>query len=132
VFKSSDTFARKNSPKRKVVFATLDTPVDLCIQRVRQRRAAVGNSKPFDPSKLETKFRSVQSSQQRLTASGWDCRTIPHGNALNTLLDWMGILNVTPEEMEKFKTEIQAARFTTAQNLNRGIGAFNSATNLAG
>ena len=53
----SDVFGRyldlsKNvQPGAVYVWAILDTPLELCIKRVIERRVARGNDKPFDPKK---------------------------------------------------------------------------------
>lgn len=61
------------------VYAFLDTPQDLCIERVKGRRAAAGNEKPFDPKNLIDKFESVINCYRNLRkAGGYDVRLIDH------------------------------------------------------
>jgi cytidylate kinase len=43
----------------KYTFCFLDTPLDLCIQRVEQRRKEKGNDKPFDPRNVIKEWHSV-------------------------------------------------------------------------
>jgi hypothetical protein len=42
------------------IFAYLDTPVEVCIDRVRQRRRAKGNLKPFNPELLKQKHALIK------------------------------------------------------------------------
>lgn len=87
IFKTSDEFARQ-SP-HQVIFAMLDTPVDLCIQRVAARRNAAGNKKQFDPRNLIAKHQAVVRAQERLLKAGHDARILPHEEPLQTILRWI-------------------------------------------
>jgi hypothetical protein len=45
------------------IFASLTTPLEVCIERVNQRRLAAGNDKPWDPeNSLAPKWRSCQTN----------------------------------------------------------------------
>jgi hypothetical protein len=46
----------------RMVFAFLDTPLEVCLERVRKRREAKGNFKPLDPKNTLSKFESIQRS----------------------------------------------------------------------
>jgi hypothetical protein len=82
-------FADKQSRKgNRMIFARIDTPAELCIERVRQRRMEAGNIKPFNPEKLLDKYESVLKSQEKLFAAGYDARILPHEEPLQTLLRW--------------------------------------------
>lgn len=68
------------------VYAFLDTPQELCIERVKGRRAAAGNEKPFDPKNLIDKFESVVNCYKNLKNAGdYDVRLIDHTDAHNQL-----------------------------------------------
>jgi hypothetical protein len=71
-----------------VVFALLDTPAELCVRRVRERRKAAGNIAPFDPDNLLHKYVSVVRTQEQLQRAGYDARILPHEEPLQTLLRW--------------------------------------------
>ena len=60
------------------VYAFLDTPLETCIERVKQRRKAAGNDKEFDPVNLVDKFKSVVNCYKNLKAAGFDVRLIDH------------------------------------------------------
>ena len=61
------------------VYAFLDTPQDLCIERVRGRRLVAGNEKEFDPKNLIDKFESVVNCYKNLRKEGsFDTRLIDH------------------------------------------------------
>jgi hypothetical protein len=71
-----------------VIFALLDTPPELCVKRVRERRRVAGNIARFDPEKLLDKFVSVVRTQEQLQKAGYDARILPHEEPLQTLLRW--------------------------------------------
>lgn len=49
-------------------YVFLDTPPEVCIQRILQRRKENGNDKPFDPNRaLMPKFRAIESVKRRAT-----------------------------------------------------------------
>ena len=82
-------FANNQKAKgNNVIFARLDTPAELCVQRVRARRKEAGNSKPFYPEKLLDKYASVIRSQEKLREAGHDVRILPHEEPLQTILRW--------------------------------------------
>lgn len=82
-------FADKQRRKgRRVIFAHLYTPAELCVERVKQRRMDAGNQKPFNPENLLDKYESVLKSQEKLLAAGYDARILPHEEPLQTLLRW--------------------------------------------
>jgi pantothenate kinase len=70
------------------VYAFLDTPQDLCIERVRGRRLAAGNEKEFDPKNLIQKFESVVNCYKNLRNEGsYDVRLINHEHIHSALLE---------------------------------------------
>ena len=58
------------------IFAFLDTPWDVCLERVLARRAEAGNEKVFDPEKtMRTAYEQCHRSAELLTiAGGYDVR----------------------------------------------------------
>jgi len=74
-------------PTGCAVYAYLDTPQELCIERVKGRRAAAGNEKEFDPKNLIQKFGSVVSTYRAMrNTPGCDVRLINHQDPHNQLL----------------------------------------------
>ncbi len=70
------------------VYAFLDTPQDLCIERVKGRRLAAGNEKEFDPKNLIDKFESVTNCYRNLRKEGsYDVRLINHQAIHEALLE---------------------------------------------
>ena len=93
VFKSSNYIAEK-LPQHHFIFAMLDTPAEVCIERVNIRREASGNIKPFNPEELLSKIEQIQRRQVDLAKSGHDTRIIPYKNAIPTVLGWLRDFNV--------------------------------------
>ena len=58
------------------IFSFLNTPWEICLERVLQRRAAAGNEKVFDPDKtMRTAYEQCHRSAEILTeAGGYDVR----------------------------------------------------------
>lgn len=72
----------------RMIFARIDTPAELCVERVHQRRLEAGNTKSFNPDGLLYKYESVLKSQEKLKQAGYDTRTLPHEESVQTLLRW--------------------------------------------
>jgi thymidylate kinase len=85
VTRFADTLKRKG---HRMIFAHIDTPAELCVERVKQRRREAGNEKPFNPEKLLDKYESILKSQEKLREAGYDARILPHEEPLQILLRW--------------------------------------------
>jgi hypothetical protein len=72
----------------RMIFARIDTPAELCVERVKRRRLEAGNVKPFNPEGLLHKYESILKSQEKLRQAGYDVRILPHEEPLQTLLRW--------------------------------------------
>jgi len=57
---------RELSKTGALVVGWLDTPLDVCIERVIARRLAAGNTKPFDTTCTERGYKSSYSSSLAL------------------------------------------------------------------
>lgn len=70
-----------------MVFVYLDTPIELCLDRVRQRRLAAGNTKPLDPTNTISKHESVHTCFDKMQEAGMDVRWMKHdGDVASQLL----------------------------------------------
>jgi hypothetical protein len=67
-------------PTGCAVYAFMNTPLELCIERVKQRRLTAGNEKPFDPKNLVEKFHSVVNCYKNLRNAGYNVRLIDHAD----------------------------------------------------
>jgi hypothetical protein len=81
----------------RIIFATLDTPAETCIERVLARRAAKGNTKPFNPKLTLDKWETIKKTHEQLAADGWDCRMLSGDNALPQLLAWFQETTISRE-----------------------------------
>ena len=68
-------------------YAFLDTPQDVCIERVKGRRLVAGNAKEFNPRNLIGKLKSVTLCCMNLLDGGYDVRLIDHRCAHAALLE---------------------------------------------
>lgn len=73
------------------IFAFLDTPWEVCLQRVLARRAEAGNDKPFDPEKtMRAAYQQCHRSAELLTAAGgYDVRWLDHTNAVGDVVHYL-------------------------------------------
>jgi gluconate kinase len=70
------------------VFAFLDTPIDVCIERVKQRRAAAGNTKPFNEDNTRGRVAKIERLKYRLeTEFRRPTVVIDHKNAVAQILN---------------------------------------------
>jgi thymidylate kinase len=88
VFKQSDEVARE-FPQHHFIFALLDTPAEICIQRVKARQEAKGKVKPFDEALLLDKIEQITRRQAALKEAGWDTRTLPWLSAFPVVCEWL-------------------------------------------
>jgi hypothetical protein len=63
--------ALSDKQKRHWIYAFMDTPFDVCVARVNQRRCAKGNFAPFDPERtMWPTFKACASVARRAEAAG--------------------------------------------------------------
>lgn len=73
------------------IFGFLDTPWDVCLERVLSRREAAGNEKVFDPEKtMRTAYTQCHRSAELLTeAGGYDVRWIDYQNPISEVVKYL-------------------------------------------
>lgn len=121
----------------QVIFALLDTPLEVCIQRTQARRAAKAalngkEPKPFNPENLSAKWHSTHKDQRRLAGAGYDCRTLPYQDPLPTLLQWLGLMDPSPPGVTKVNKstsgpngmEVLPCQERTGKSSESSTGAF--------
>lgn len=79
-------------PKKwRVVYATMDTPLETCLARIKQRRAKKGKTEPLNPKNTEQKFKSGLADFKTLTARGFECVWIDHKRPVKSVLALYGV-----------------------------------------
>lgn len=71
----------------EAVFAILDTPLDVCIERVKKRREARGDERPFNTKNTNDKYTQTHSTAKSLKDAGLDVRYINHVNSFKEVMD---------------------------------------------
>lgn len=71
----------------EAVFAIMDTPVDVCIERVKARRLARGDEREFNPKNTKDKHTQTMSTAKSLHSLGYDVRAIDHTNAYEEVMN---------------------------------------------
>lgn len=71
----------------QAVFAIMDTPVQVCLDRVLARRKARGDDRPFNPKNTRDKWTQVHSTAKSLFNLGYDVRAIDNTNAYEEVME---------------------------------------------
>lgn len=74
----------------RFIVAVLDTPLELCLERVRARRLARGNTKPFNPKNTTTKHRNIQRAAQKFRNAGIEVINLEYERAEIQLCELLG------------------------------------------
>lgn len=69
------------------VFAFLTTPIEVCIERVKARRAAKGNEKPLDETNTRGRVRKIDMLRKKLRIMGREVVLIDHEKAGEEVLN---------------------------------------------
>ena len=74
-----------------VLCGFLDTPWEVCVERVLARRAKAGNDKPFDPEKtMRGAFKGCLRAAELLTeAGGFDVRKVDYKRAVAVVREFL-------------------------------------------
>lgn len=74
----------------RVLIAYLDTPLELCLDRIRARQiAAKGEAREIKKDLVENKIKSINATRDKFRAAGIDTVTLRHETALT---DLMGVI----------------------------------------
>ncbi|HAM40072.1 MAG TPA: hypothetical protein DCP69_01700 [Candidatus Omnitrophica bacterium] len=79
---------RELQPTR-YVWAFLDTPLELCLARVEQRRLERGVTKPLNPTNTTQKWHDAHRVFAKCQAAGLDARWVDHQTATADVLAWL-------------------------------------------
>jgi ABC-type dipeptide/oligopeptide/nickel transport system ATPase component len=70
----------------KITYAILDTPLDVCLERVLARRTEREDARPFNPENTNNKYRQTHRAATMLRDAGEDVRDIDHTDAFKAVL----------------------------------------------
>jgi predicted kinase len=73
--------------QKDCVVLFLDTPVQVCLDRIAKRRAAKGDERPLNPKNTTVKHHAVEVSRPKLEALGLRCVTLHHRKAFKELME---------------------------------------------
>jgi len=71
----------------QAVFGILDTPIEVCLDRVRARRLARGDERPLNETNTRAKYQQTMSTAKTLAGLGYDVRPIDHTRAFEDVMD---------------------------------------------
>ena len=73
-------------PPNQVKLLFLDTPLQTCWDRIDERRALKGNTRPLNYKKTETRLAQIERSRLRLIAAGFNCPLVSCETAYKEVL----------------------------------------------
>ncbi len=91
----SNIFSRYNDLARELdpipyIWAFLDTPLQLCLDRINARRKARGKLEPVNPFNTTAKWTQTKSCARKVMAlSKLDGRWLDHTNGTEIVWDWL-------------------------------------------
>ncbi len=74
-------------------FAFLDTPLELCLERIKQRRAAKGNFEPLNPTNTSVKHENVHRTKAQMAKLGSKVKIVDirHTHAVMDVMKLFGV-----------------------------------------
>ena len=87
VSSSVGEIGRAMATRKDCVVAFMDTPLEVCLERIRQRRLKKGDTRPLDPKNTASKHHAVEVSRPKLEALGLRCVTINYKKATKQVLE---------------------------------------------
>lgn len=84
-------FSKRLSQKATIVFCYLTTPVEECVNRVKQRRWSKGNMKDFNETNTVERVKAIETTYQKLTAAGCYTYKASQKELTEQLYKWYGI-----------------------------------------
>lgn len=86
------------SRNHQVLIAYLDTPLELCLDRIRARQiAAKGEAREIKRDLVENKIKSINATREKFKAAGIDTVTLRHETALSDLLGVIEFMTGEPK-----------------------------------
>ena len=86
VSSSVGNIGRAMAARTDCIVGFMDTPLEICLQRIAARRAARGDTQPLNPTHTQSKFDGILRSRPQLVALGLRCVTIDHKKAVMQVL----------------------------------------------
>jgi hypothetical protein len=72
------------------IWAFLDTPLELCLERINQRRAAKGVTEPVNPHNTTAKWTQIRSCASKvMQLSSLNGRWLDHRDPVTPVLEWL-------------------------------------------
>lgn len=76
-------------PQSDFIFATLDTPLDVCLERREKRWLQEGHTGNFNPKHMIEKFYAVRKAHKRLKAAHLNTRWLNYEYTTQTIINWL-------------------------------------------
>lgn len=73
--------------KKDCIVLFLDTPLDVCLGRIKARRSLRGNQSPLNPKNTASKYLSTERGRAKLESMGVRCETLNYKKSFKQLLE---------------------------------------------
>lgn len=84
-------FSKRISHCANTLFYYVDTPIEVCLQRVQSRREQRGATKPFNPNNTINRVKAIEGTFTNLTKAGCYCLKGSQEEIMTNLYNWFGI-----------------------------------------
>lgn len=84
-------FSNRISTQANTVFYYLDTPIEQCIENIKNRRLQAGNTKPLNENNTRGRVQQIDNTFTNLTKSGCYCIRISSKQLLSDLYNYYGV-----------------------------------------
>jgi hypothetical protein len=91
VSSSVGNIGRAMAERNDCTVAFLDTPLEVCLERIRKRREAKGDLRPLNPHNTTVKFEGILRSRPKMEALGLRCVDLNYKKATEQVLALLGV-----------------------------------------
>lgn len=91
VSSSVGNIGRAMAERKDCVLGFLDTPLEVCLERIAARRQARGDERPLNPYNTTVKFEGILRSRPKFEQLGIMCVDIPYRKAYLFVLSLLGV-----------------------------------------
>lgn len=88
-----DFFRMMREEGQRVLVAYLNTPPDVCLQRIRDRQKIAGKEREIKQQLVLDKIRAIAATRQKFAGAGIETVVLPYQRAYETLLEKINVAN---------------------------------------
>lgn len=73
---------------KRHIWAFMDTPIEVCIERIKMRRFERGTTKPLNEENTRNRVRTIDRLREKVFHLGHRVEVVPYQKATETVLSW--------------------------------------------